>query len=74
MLDDYDVLYDSSKEQLYDNLRSTHHFTERKRILDDYFANLENDSNKIKNSQVYRAFKNLHLTGNSIQKLKEEQD
>ncbi|CDW87069.1 UNKNOWN [Stylonychia lemnae] len=74
MLDDYDVLYDSSKEQLYDNLRSTHHFTERKRILDDYFANLENDSNQIKNSQVYRAFKNLHLTGNSIQKLREGQE
>lgn len=45
MLDDYDIQYNNSKDELYDNLKSTNQFTERKRILDDYFANLENHSN-----------------------------
>ena len=72
MLDDFDLLYDDQKSQLYTQLSNLQNFGERRLALDDFFWKLESESNKIQNSQVYRAFKNLYLSGGNLQKAREE--
>lgn len=66
MLVDYDKLYESSKIELSSKLHATVDLSERKQILDDFFGKLESESYQIKNSHIYRAFKNTFVSGKSI--------
>jgi len=72
MIDEFNKLYSNSKNELITNISAVEGLSERKHMLDDFFGRIESESNKIKNSQVYRAFKNLYLSGNDIQKLRVE--
>ena len=62
LIDNWENLYSTSKTELYNQLSSTENLVEKRRTLDEFFGKLENEELLIKNSNVFRAFKNLHMT------------
>jgi hypothetical protein len=66
MLDKFEQVYTEKKTKLYVDLKLSENLPEKRRVLDDFFESIEIESSRIKNTKVYRAFKNLNLTGANI--------
>ena len=66
MLDKFEQVYTERKTRLYVDLRLSENLQDKRRVLDDFFESIEKESSRIQNTQVYRAFKNLNLTGANI--------
>lgn len=50
MIDEYEVLYSEEQASLFPNLSQHNNFTERKRVLDEFFEKLDKKTQEIKNS------------------------
>jgi hypothetical protein len=60
MLDEFDGLYQTSKDNLLPSLLSVPNFIDRKLVLDSFFDSLELKANSIQGHDAYRAFKNFY--------------